>query len=158
MAPTSRSSAWHHVRRCRKTGAKARMRAARRAGRRGTAASLGGDGPALPSHPPHHLQVRAGRRTRPQTAKVELRICGESSRFGVPIARLGLVMAPPELQGLIDLVGRATALEIRVFAAEEALRKGLVTRVVPDDQAEAEAYAAARRIADGAPLVALWHK
>jgi enoyl-CoA hydratase/carnithine racemase len=80
----------------------------------------------------------------------------------VPIARLGLVMAPPELEGLIDLVGRATALEIllegRVFGAEEALRKGLVTRVVPDDRVEAEAYAAARRIADGAPLVARWHK
>jgi enoyl-CoA hydratase/carnithine racemase len=95
-------------------------------------------------------------------AMCDLRICGESSRFGVPIARLGLVMAPPELQGLIDLVGRATALEIllegRVFGAEEALAKGLVTRVVPDDRVEAEAYAAARRIADGAPLVARWHK
>ncbi len=95
-------------------------------------------------------------------AMCDLRICGQSSRFGVPVARLGLVMAPPELEGLIDLVGRATALEIllegRVFGAEEALRKGLVTRVVPDDRVEAEAYAAARRIANGAPLVARWHK
>jgi enoyl-CoA hydratase len=95
-------------------------------------------------------------------AMCDLRICGESGRFGVPVARLGLVMAPPELQGLIDLVGRATALEIllegRVFGAEEALRKGLVTRIVPDDRVEAEAYAAARRVADGAPLVARWHK
>jgi enoyl-CoA hydratase/carnithine racemase len=29
---------------------------------------------------------------------------------------------------------------------------------VPDDKVEEEAYAAARRIAEGAPLVARWHK
>ncbi len=60
------------------------------------------------------------------------------------------------------LVGRATALEIllegRVFGAHEAKDKGLVTRIVPDDMVEEETYATARRIADGAPLVARWHK
>ena len=49
-------------------------------------------------------------------------------------------------------------LEGRVFDAREAKEKGLVTRVVPDAEVEAEARAAARRIADGAPLVARWHK
>ena len=39
-----------------------------------------------------------------------------------------------------------------------ALAKGLVTRVVPDDQVAAEAQASARRIAEGAPLAARWHK
>ena len=95
-------------------------------------------------------------------ALCDLRICGESSRFGVPIKRLGLVMAYPEIAGLIALVGRATALEIllegRVFGAAEAKDKGLVTRVVPDGEVEAEAVATARRIAEGAPLVARWHK
>jgi len=60
------------------------------------------------------------------------------------------------------VVGPATALEIllegRVFKADEALAKGLVTRVVADDQVEAEALKAARDIASGAPLVARWHK
>lgn len=92
----------------------------------------------------------------------DIRICGESSRFGVPINRLGLVMAYPEIRALIDLVGRTAALEIllegRVFDAAEAKDKGIVTRVVPDAQVETEAYASARRIADGAPLVARWHK
>ncbi|MFQ5958514.1 MAG: enoyl-CoA hydratase-related protein [Alphaproteobacteria bacterium] len=92
----------------------------------------------------------------------DLRICGESSTFGVPIKRLGLVMGYAELKGLLALVGRAAALEIllegRVFGAEEAFGKGLVNRVVPDDRVEDEAYAAARRIAEGAPLVARWHK
>lgn len=95
-------------------------------------------------------------------ALCDLRICGESSRFGVPINRLGLVMAYPEIDGLQRLVGRSTALEIllegRVFGAAEAKDKGLVTRVVPDDKVAEEAAATARRIAEGAPLVARWHK
>jgi enoyl-CoA hydratase/carnithine racemase len=92
----------------------------------------------------------------------DMRICGEGSRFGVPINRLGLVMAYPEIEALVGLVGRSVALEIlfeaRVFGAAEAKEKGLVNRVVPDDRVEEEAYAAARRIADGAPLVNRWHK
>ncbi|MGE0358674.1 MAG: enoyl-CoA hydratase/isomerase family protein [Burkholderiales bacterium] len=92
----------------------------------------------------------------------DLRICGESSRFGVPINRLGLVMAYAEIGALIRLAGEAVALEIllegRVFGAQEAKEKGLVTRVVPDAEVAAEAQATARRIADGAPLVARWHK
>ncbi len=92
----------------------------------------------------------------------DMRICGESSSFGVPIKRLGLVVGYEELRGLIALVGRAATLEIllegRVFGADEALRMGLVNRVVPDGEVEDEAYAAARRIAEGAPLVARWHK
>jgi enoyl-CoA hydratase/carnithine racemase len=63
---------------------------------------------------------------------------------------------------LIALVGRAVTLEIllegRVFGAAEALQKGLVTRVVADDAVESDALAAARRIAEGAPLVNRWHK
>jgi enoyl-CoA hydratase len=95
-------------------------------------------------------------------SQCDLRICGESSRFGIPINKLGLVVAYAEMDALIDLVGRATALEIllegRVFGAAEAKEKGLVTRVVPDDKVEEEALATARRIAAGAPLVARWHK
>lgn len=95
-------------------------------------------------------------------AMCDLRICGASSRFGVPINRIGVVMAYPEIEALIGLVGRATALEIlfegRVFGAEEALQKGLVNRVVPDEQVAAEGAATARRIAEGAPLVNRWHK
>ncbi|MEE8506893.1 MAG: enoyl-CoA hydratase-related protein, partial [Kiloniellales bacterium] len=67
-----------------------------------------------------------------------------------------------ELKGLLALVGRAATLEIllegRVFDADEAFQKGLVNRVVADDNVAEEVYAAARRIAEGAPLVARWHK
>jgi enoyl-CoA hydratase len=95
-------------------------------------------------------------------AMCDLRLCGQSSRFGIPVNRLGLTMAYGELMGLLALVGRAVALEIllegRVFDADEAYRKGLVSRVVADDKVEEEAYATARRIAEGAPLVNRWHK
>jgi len=92
----------------------------------------------------------------------DLRIAGEGARFGIPINRLGLVVSYSEFRMLLALVGRAAALEIllegRIWGAEEALRKGLVNRVVPDDEVEPDAMKTARRIADGAPLVARWHK
>ena len=92
----------------------------------------------------------------------DLRISGSSGRFGVPINRLGFAIAYGELAGLLALAGRAVAAEIllegRIWGADEAMAKGLLTRVVPDDKVEHEAYATARRIADGAPLVARWHK
>ena len=92
----------------------------------------------------------------------DIRICGESSRFGVPINRLGLVVSYEELGGLVALAGKAGTLEIllegRGFSAEEALRKGLGNRFVADADVAAEVGAAARRIAQGAPLVARWHK
>ena len=95
-------------------------------------------------------------------ALCDLRICGASSRFGAPIKNLGLVMAYPEMEPLVRLVGAAVALEIllegRIFDAQEALAKRLVTRVVADDQVAAEARVTAERIADGAPLTARWHK
>jgi len=95
-------------------------------------------------------------------ALCDLRICGASSRFGAPIKNLGLVMAYAEMAPLIALVGRAVTLELllegRILDAAEALAKGLVTRVVPDGNVAAEARATAQRIAEGAPLVARWHK
>jgi enoyl-CoA hydratase/carnithine racemase len=92
----------------------------------------------------------------------DIRICGVSSRFGAPINRLGLVMAYAEIKCLIDLVGESNALEIllegRIISASEARHKGIVNRVVPDQQVEEEVLATAERIAEGAPLVARWHK
>jgi enoyl-CoA hydratase/carnithine racemase len=95
-------------------------------------------------------------------ALCDLRICGASSRFGAPIKNLGLVMAYAEMAPLVRLCGPDVALEIllegRIFDAAEAKEKRLVTRVVPDDQVASEARATAERIAEGAPLVARWHK
>ena len=92
----------------------------------------------------------------------DMRICGAASRFGIPVKRLGLVVSYSELKPLVALVGRAVALEIllegRIFDADEALAKGLVNRVVADADVGEAVLAAAARIAEGAPLVARWHK
>lgn len=92
----------------------------------------------------------------------DLRICSEESRFGIPVKRLGLVVAYSELEPLVQLVGPANAMEIllegQVFGAARAHEMGLVNRVVPDAALDSEVHATAERIAEGAPLVARWHK
>jgi enoyl-CoA hydratase/carnithine racemase len=92
----------------------------------------------------------------------DIRICGESARFGAPINRLGFSMYPGEMEGLLRLAGPAVMKEIllegRILTSAEAYAKGLVTRVVADSETENEAYATAKRICAGAPLVAGWHK
>ena len=92
----------------------------------------------------------------------DLRISAESGRFGVPINRIGHALAYPEMKVVQSVVGRALVLEIllegRILGAEEAQRRGLVNRVVPDDRIESEVYAAAERIAGGAPLAARANK
>jgi enoyl-CoA hydratase len=92
----------------------------------------------------------------------DLRIAGESARFGIPVKRLGLVVAYSELKPLVDLIGPANAMEIllegQVFGAGRAYDMGLVNRVVPNDALAGEVEATAARICEGAPLVARWHK
>ncbi len=92
----------------------------------------------------------------------DLRLAGESARFGAPINKLGFSMYPGEMAGLLQLAGPAVLKEIllegRILSSREAYEKGLLTRVLPDTQVIDEAYASARRICSGAPLVAAWHK
>jgi enoyl-CoA hydratase len=94
--------------------------------------------------------------------RTDIRICDESARFGIPVNRLGLVVAYAELKALLDIVGPSVAMEMllegKVFGAADALRSGLVNRVVPDKKLESEVYDTARRITEGAPLAARWHK
>lgn len=90
----------------------------------------------------------------------DMRIASADSRFGIPINRLGFPLAPGELQHVLQLVGKATALEIllegRVFDAAEAKDKGLINRIVED--VPEEARRTALRIAQGAPLAARMNK
>jgi len=92
----------------------------------------------------------------------DLRIAAQNARLGIPINRIGHCLPYPAMIALVELAGRAAALEIllegRILDAGEALAKGLLTRVVTDDALEAEAAATVKRIASGAPLAARWHK
>jgi enoyl-CoA hydratase/carnithine racemase len=95
-------------------------------------------------------------------SQCDLRICSESARFGVPVKNLGLTESYDELQATMRAVGPVVSLELllegRIWGAREAYEKGIVNRVVADDKVVEDAYATARRIAEGAPLVARWHK
>lgn len=86
----------------------------------------------------------------------DLRIAGESSRFSVPAARLGLGYELPGVRKLVQTVGPAFAKEIfytaRQFNASEALQMGLINRMVADDQLESCVADYARMIAANAPL------
>ena len=92
----------------------------------------------------------------------DMRYCTEDSRFGIPVKRLGLVVAYAELVPLVRLVGSTNAKEILleggVFDATRAREMGLVNRVLPRAGFEAAIDAIAAAIAEGAPLVARWHK
>ena len=74
----------------------------------------------------------------------DLRVCGDSSRFAIPAAKLGVGYGFAGLQRLVDLIGPAFAKEMlftaRLFSAAEAYEMGLVNRVVP--AGEVEAYVA----------------
>jgi len=86
----------------------------------------------------------------------DIRMAAEGSRFGVPAARLGLGYRFDGVKRLVDLVGPAYAREIfftaRRFDAEEALRMGLVNRVVPKEALETAVKETAGTIAANAPL------
>lgn len=92
----------------------------------------------------------------------DLRIAGADARLGLPIQRIGHGLPLSGLRPLVQLGGRAVALELlldgRLFGAEEAMAKGLVNRVVPVEEIEAEATASAERIAEGAPLAHRFHR
>jgi enoyl-CoA hydratase/carnithine racemase len=68
----------------------------------------------------------------------DLRFAAADARFGITPARLGLAYSLGDVRRLVDLVGPACAKDIlfsaRLLDAEEALRIGLVDRVVPGDE------------------------
>ncbi|MSO77524.1 MAG: enoyl-CoA hydratase [Alphaproteobacteria bacterium] len=86
----------------------------------------------------------------------DIRIASDDSKFGVPAAKLGLGYAFEGIRHLMQLVGPAYAQEIfftaRQFTAAEALRMGLVNKVVPAAELEATVRDYAATIAGNAPL------
>jgi 2-(1,2-epoxy-1,2-dihydrophenyl)acetyl-CoA isomerase len=87
----------------------------------------------------------------------DLRIAGDSARFGTAFARVGYSGDFGGSFFLTRLVGTAKARELYFTAdlldAQQALSLGLVNRVVPDASLEDETLALARRLASG-PRVA----
>ncbi len=86
----------------------------------------------------------------------DLRVASEKARFGELFVLRGLVSDAPGIGRLATLVGREKAAELlftgEVIDAAEALRIGLVGRVVPHDELLPTALALAHRIAANPPL------
>ncbi|RFU20914.1 enoyl-CoA hydratase/isomerase family protein [Geodermatophilus marinus] len=72
----------------------------------------------------------------------DLRLTDPTGLFGVTPAKVGVVYAPESTRALLDLVGPATTRWLlfsgELLDADAALRTGLVDRVVPADDLEAE--------------------
>jgi len=85
-----------------------------------------------------------------------LRIAADSARLGQPEINLGLLPGFAGTQRLPRLVGKGVALELlltgRHVTADEALRIGLVNRVVPAASLQSEARAIASELAAKAPV------
>ncbi|HUS82361.1 MAG TPA: enoyl-CoA hydratase-related protein [Dehalococcoidia bacterium] len=92
----------------------------------------------------------------------DVRVAGESARFGLPETSLGLLPSGGGTQRLPRVVGRAKALQMillgEVIDAREALRCGLVSRIVADGRVDAEAQALAEKIAERGPLAVRYAK
>ena len=73
----------------------------------------------------------------------DFRIAGETARLGLPEVKVGLIPGGGGTQRLPRLVGVGKAMEMilsgRLYTAEEALKQGLVHRVVPDNELLTEA-------------------
>jgi enoyl-CoA hydratase len=85
-----------------------------------------------------------------------LRIAAETAKVGQPEVNLGLIPGFGGTQRLLRLAGRAAALELCLggapIDAARALQLGVVNRVVPAAELEAETMKLASQLASAAPL------
>lgn len=90
----------------------------------------------------------------------DLRVAARGALFGIPAARLGIMISAASTERIARLVGHADATEMLVtgrrYDADDALRIGLTHRVV--DDALTDALEWAEEIAQLAPLSVQGHK
>lgn len=86
----------------------------------------------------------------------DMRIVGESAKMGVPEVSLGIIPAAGALYRLPQLIGLGLTKELvftgRLVEAQEALRIGLINRVVPDKDVLVESKKLAQTILQQGPL------
>jgi enoyl-CoA hydratase len=87
---------------------------------------------------------------------LDLIVAGESARFGQPEINLGVIPGAGGTQRLTRAIGKGPAMEMVLTGepidAHEALRLGLVSRVVPDELVVEDALTLAASIATKSPL------
>ncbi len=88
-------------------------------------------------------------------AAADLAICADNARIGYTAVKVGLFCLGPAVP-LFRMVGRKRAMDLllsgRLIKADEALEMGLVNRVVPGEDLDAEARAWAAELAALSPL------
>ncbi len=86
----------------------------------------------------------------------DIRIAAENSQFGIPAARLGIAYGYDGLRNLVSLVGPSWARLLMYTGMQidsaEAMRIGLVDRVVPDTELWSATMDIASTISGNAPL------
>ena len=92
----------------------------------------------------------------------DIRVASRGARLGLPQVSLGLVPGGGGTQRLPRLVGRGKAMEMLLGAepidADEALRVGLVSRVVPPEELAAQVDEIAGQIASRGPIAVRFTK
>lgn len=86
----------------------------------------------------------------------DMRIAGESARMMLPEVKHGVVPDSGGTARLIQMAGHGLAADLaltgRVMTADEALRHGIVSRVVPDDELDETVRGIAHEIAAAPPF------
>ncbi len=86
----------------------------------------------------------------------DLRIASEGSKFGIPIARLGILIGYSEMRRLISLVGPGNAsyllLSGRIIDSEEAFEMGLVSKIVKKEDLHTTTFKLAEEMVELSPL------
>lgn len=86
----------------------------------------------------------------------DVRVAVRSARFGMPVARIGIVVPYPLILKLIDVAGAPVTSELLFSAepitAERAYELAMVNRLSEPQELDAAAKALARAIAGNAPL------
>jgi enoyl-CoA hydratase len=92
----------------------------------------------------------------------DLRIAATGSTFGVPVAKIGVLVGYSEMRRLVRLVGLGNAMNLlltaRIVDEQEALRIGLISEVVAPAKLEEYTYELAAKMTDYAPLSQSGHK
>jgi enoyl-CoA hydratase len=89
----------------------------------------------------------------------DMLVAGEGAQFGQPEIKLGVIPGAGGTQRLARAIGKAKAMEMvltgRTIDAREADARGLVTRVVPDEEVVSSALGLAATVAAMPPLAVL---
>lgn len=91
----------------------------------------------------------------------QFRICSEHAYFGLPEVSHGVIPGMNGIERITRLLGKTRAVEMclsgEIMNAEDALRDGLVTRVVPEKDALDASLAWIRELTEGKSIAQIHH-